>query len=118
MKCLLSGALLLLTVAAWGCNGPEVEAPPQNDPVSPQPGFDELPATPQQSFDEQPGPTGGFDGATDPQSTLQDAPPAPTLDAGLLGDEDTPGKESLVPEGEPPAIPEFSLQGEDESDAE
>ncbi len=129
MKCLLSGTLLLVTVAAWGCNGPEPEVPPQDVPVTPQPGFDapdpgppqpgfgEPPAAPQQGFDE-PGPPSGFDGATDPQSMLQDAPPAPTLDAGIFGDEDTPGEETRVPEDQLPAIPEFSLPEEDEPDAE
>ena len=129
MKCLLSGALLLLTVAAWGCHGPEAEVPPteapvspppgfdEPDPVSPQPGFGEPPAAPQPGFDEQPGPPSGFDGATDPQSTLQDAPPTPTLDAGIFGDEDTPGEEALVPEDRVPAMPEFSLQEEAEPDA-
>lgn len=130
MKCLLSGTILLIIVAPWGCNGPDVEVSPEDAPVSPQPGFDEPdsvtpqpgfgepPAAPPQGSDEQPGPRSGFDGATDPQSMLQDAPPSPTLDTGIFGDEDMSGEEAFVPEDQRPAIPEFSLQEEDEPDAE
>jgi hypothetical protein len=49
---------------------------------------------------------------------LQDAPPAPTLDAGIFEDEDTAGQQPFVPEDQRPAIPEFSLEEEDDPGAD